>query len=224
MPRYVYSVLRFVPNPASGEFVNIGAIAGSDELRDWSVRVVSSHKRAKKLDERGVIAHVFEHVQTVEDLCALDDDGDEGEGEHAPAMSEPALWRLFGEWQSIVQLSEPTPIAADSAESALEAVFTQQILDPGKQERQYRTKLQARLAMHRKPLPVPTPLPAHLKARLRARSMCAEQTIDRWWNDRTRVRDATDQRLTQAAHEEGIAHPSEAGETGANVPTTTRRE
>ena len=65
--------------------------------------------------------------------------------------------------------------------------------------------------MNRKPLPPPAPLPAHLKAKLRARSMCAEQTIDRWWTNRRSVRDATDQRLTRAALDEGISHPSDGG-------------
>jgi hypothetical protein len=67
--------------------------------------------------------------------------------------------------------------------------------------------------MHRKPLPSMPPLPAHLKAKLRARSMCAEQTIDRWWNDRGSVRDATDQRLTRAARDEGVRHPSDGDST-----------
>ncbi len=70
--------------------------------------------------------------------------------------------------------------------------------------------------MHRKPLPALPTLPPHLKAKLRARSMCAEETIARWWNDRAGVRDATDQRLTQAAREEGIAHPADA--MSAEVP------
>ncbi len=64
--------------------------------------------------------------------------------------------------------------------------------------------------MDRNSLAVPPRLPVHQKARLRARSMCAEQTIDRWWRDRSRVPDATDQRLTQAARDEGLVHPSEA--------------
>lgn len=64
--------------------------------------------------------------------------------------------------------------------------------------------------MHRK-LPASRPaLSAHQRAKLRARSMCAEQTIDRWWRDRRSVREATDERLTQAAREEGIEHPGEA--------------
>jgi hypothetical protein len=44
--RYVYSVVRYVPNPASGEFVNIGVIAGSDETGDWSLRQAGNQRRA----------------------------------------------------------------------------------------------------------------------------------------------------------------------------------
>ena len=33
--RFVYSLVRFVPDPARGEFVNVGAIAGSEESSDW---------------------------------------------------------------------------------------------------------------------------------------------------------------------------------------------
>lgn len=54
-----------------------------------------------------------------------------------------------------------------------------------------------------------SPLPAHLKAKLRAESLCAEQTIDRWWKNPSTVRDATDQRLTAAAHAIGLALPSD---------------
>jgi hypothetical protein len=63
--------------------------------------------------------------------------------------------------------------------------------------------------MHCKLLTSPPRLPAHVKACLRARSLCAEQTIDRWWKDRRSVRDATDLRLTRAAQDEGIRHPSD---------------
>ena len=46
--KYIYSVLRFVPNPASGEFVNIGAIVGSDENGEWELRTVENAKRARQ--------------------------------------------------------------------------------------------------------------------------------------------------------------------------------
>ena len=61
--------------------------------------------------------------------------------------------------------------------------------------------------------PLSKPLPSRVKARLRAASMCAEQTIDRWWTDRASVRDATDHRLTEAAREIGLIHPSDVAAT-----------
>ena len=38
MGRYVYSLVRCVPDPRTGEFVNVGAIAGDPFTGDWSVR------------------------------------------------------------------------------------------------------------------------------------------------------------------------------------------
>jgi len=35
---YHYSMLRFVPDPARAEFVNLGAIVGDEESGDWDVR------------------------------------------------------------------------------------------------------------------------------------------------------------------------------------------
>jgi hypothetical protein len=135
MPGYFYSTIRFVPNPATGEFVNIGAIAGSDAVGDWEVRTVSNHARARKLDPRGLSAVVFERVEEIEALC------DEGDA-NAPAMSRDVLRKLYEESQNIVQFSEPTPIVAASADDALDVVFTHLVIDPERQRRQYRTKKQ----------------------------------------------------------------------------------
>ncbi len=144
MARYIYSVLRFVPNVASGEFVNIGAVAGCDVLSDWAVRTVSSHTRAKKLDDRHLLAKVFEHIGTIEDLCGSSDGTDTDDGDAAVIlMNETMLQKVRSDWQNMVQLSEPTPIVADSADGALDAVFAQQIIDPGRKGRPYRTRKQA---------------------------------------------------------------------------------
>ena len=57
--RYVYSTVRFVPNPARGEFVNIGAIIGSDDTREWELRTVDRYNRAAFLDDDGVFANAL---------------------------------------------------------------------------------------------------------------------------------------------------------------------
>lgn len=45
MRRYMYWVIRLVPNPTSGEFVNIGVLAGNDDS-DWSIRLMQDLNRA----------------------------------------------------------------------------------------------------------------------------------------------------------------------------------
>src|SRR5680860_1531130 len=71
-----FSVIRFVPDPAKGEFVNIGAIAGDDATGDWELRLVSSPKRAKALDQLGVLAQATafavglqDHIAALEELA-----------------------------------------------------------------------------------------------------------------------------------------------------------
>lgn len=120
-----FSLIRFVPDPAKGEFVNIGAIAGSDETGDWELRLVSSPKRAKALDDRGVLPQATAFAIELQDnIEALE--------EIAPAvepMSIEFLARCSSEMQNIVQLTKPAPVVADSAESALEIVFEQLVRD-----------------------------------------------------------------------------------------------
>jgi hypothetical protein len=43
---YQFSLIRFVPDPARGEFVNIGAVVGDDEAQDWELRLISNLKRS----------------------------------------------------------------------------------------------------------------------------------------------------------------------------------
>jgi hypothetical protein len=120
-----FSLIRFVPDPARGEFVNIGAIAGDDASGDWELRVVSSLKRAKALDNRGVLpqatafaAELQDHIAALEELAPT-----------AERISAQFLAARSAEMQNIVQLTPPTPVVADSAEAALELVFEQLILD-----------------------------------------------------------------------------------------------
>jgi len=120
-----FSLIRFVPDPARGEFVNIGAIAGDDASGDWELRVVSSLKRAKALDNRGVLpqatafaAELQDHIAALEELAPT-----------AEPISSQFLAARSAEMQNIVQLTPPTPVVADSAEAALELVFEQLVLD-----------------------------------------------------------------------------------------------
>ena len=53
--RFLYSIIRFVPNPATGERVNLGVVVGSDERNEWAIRRVHDLRRARHLDDAGLL-------------------------------------------------------------------------------------------------------------------------------------------------------------------------
>ena len=134
MGRYVYSLVRCVPDPRTGEFVNVGAIAGDPSTGDWSVRQVSSESRVRKLAGpsallavHGLLARVGAQIDSLQaDTLGGADD----------LLSENWLNGLYHDHQNVVQLSPPAPILAEDAEQALEILFSRQIIDPVSQARE----------------------------------------------------------------------------------------
>jgi len=124
---YSFSLIRFVPDPARGEFVNIGAIAGDDESGDWDVRFISNFRRARALDPGGVLPAAVAFAtgldQRIDAVDQLPQMGSE-------PVSLESLRRLADEMQNIVQLSAPAPVVADTAEGALDLVFDELVVDP----------------------------------------------------------------------------------------------
>jgi hypothetical protein len=138
--RFVYSVVRFVPDPARGEFVNVGAIVGSEESSEWDSRYITNAVRARAIDDRKALDAVwsfFNHVgreidqyeTAVETLLPA-----------AVELSEAWLARLFVEHRNIVQLSPPTPMVASTADEALDRVFEQMVIDPAARQYRFRKK------------------------------------------------------------------------------------
>jgi hypothetical protein len=138
MSRYVYALVRCVPNPRTGEFINMAAIAGRPETGDWSVRQVSNESRVRKLagaEElqaiHGFLARVGLEIDKQQFLF---------EEESGEPLSEDWLQQLYHDHRNVVQLSAPAPIVAESAEQALDTVFSRQIIDPISQQRSFITK------------------------------------------------------------------------------------
>jgi hypothetical protein len=114
-----------VPDPARGEFINLGAIAGDDASQDWALRQISNLKRAHAIDNRGTLPAALEFLGRLEErLPAEDEEAPVGE------MSVEELTRLSEEMNNIVQFSTPTPIVADTVEVALDLIFEELVLDP----------------------------------------------------------------------------------------------
>jgi hypothetical protein len=141
---YHYSVLRFVPDSARGEFVNLGVIAGSDVAEDWSFRMLANPIRVKAIDDRGALPgaftfvdHLLESIEAVEGVGADD----------VAPMSLALLEQLHGEMQNIVQFTVPTPVVADSSEDALDMLCTDLLVDPAQRRYRFKKKTRAATAM-----------------------------------------------------------------------------
>jgi hypothetical protein len=132
MARYVYSLVRFVPDPVRGEFINVAAVIGSEETGEWDVRQVSNLRRARALDEHRTLPAV---TGVIEDLTGTVDaflDASEA-GEEISTESEPTeewLRVLSDAYRHVVQLTPPAPLVAASADEAMNIVFDELVVDP----------------------------------------------------------------------------------------------
>lgn len=124
--RCVYSVIRYVPNPTRGEFVNVGVIAGSDQASEWEVRGLDdlSASADRLAGDGSTVSAVAEFV---EDLGLLFDEhralGHPLMEGPPPVPSEAWLDQIHATHRNIVQLSEPASMAADNISHAVSAVF-----------------------------------------------------------------------------------------------------
>jgi hypothetical protein len=125
---YTYSLLRFVPDPARGEFVNFGILAGDDDAGDWELRLLQNYKRAKAIDETGALKVALGFVDDLEaHLAALEN---VPETAAVAPLSLELVGRLSEEMQNVVQVTAPAPVVATSAREALDILYDQLLVDP----------------------------------------------------------------------------------------------
>jgi hypothetical protein len=145
MTRYVYSMVRFVPDPTTGEFVNLGAIAGSEETGDWSTRHVQNDRRARLLDPSAPLPAVYDFLDSINGQIEKSEwtfDSPDETDDQSPVMELREEWlaQLYRRSRNVVQLSPPAPIIANSAEEALDLVFENLVNDPGRARFRFMTK------------------------------------------------------------------------------------
>jgi hypothetical protein len=123
---YHYSLLRFVPDAARGEFVNVGILAGDDDAGDWDLRLIQNLRRARSIDDKGALGIALSFAARLEDhIVALDPQLADVE-----PMSTDYVLHLSEEMQNVVQLTPPMPVAAGSADEALDLLFSELVVDP----------------------------------------------------------------------------------------------
>ncbi|PBA57414.1 DUF3037 domain-containing protein [Mycobacterium intracellulare] len=133
MGRYRYSLVRCVPEPRTGEFINIGAIAGSYDEGDWSTRQISNFQRAAKLCANYQLGAVTEFLAEVTRQIS---DADES----LFPLQDSWLDTMASEWRNVVQLSPPQLAVGESADQVLDFVFARQLIDPARSSLKFVSK------------------------------------------------------------------------------------
>jgi hypothetical protein len=124
MMPYFFSLLRFVPDTARGEFVNLGAIAGDSEVADWNLRLISNMKRARAIDSEGHLPAAMSFLAELQERLPEEDD----DSETSFALED--LNVLAASMNNVIQLTHPEPIVASDAEDALDSLWRNLLLDP----------------------------------------------------------------------------------------------
>lgn len=145
--RYVYSLIRFVPDPARGEFINVGAIVGSEDSSEWEIRQIENPKRARALGNSNALDAVWSFVGQVG--TAVDDYAESLDQLFEPEIEPSENWLkdLHRDHRNVVQVTYPTPMVANSASEALEVLFDQLIVDPEQRSFSFRKRNEALAAL-----------------------------------------------------------------------------
>jgi hypothetical protein len=145
--RYVYSLIRYVPDPFRDEAVNVGTIVGSEHTGEWDIVQVSNLQRARAIQEepRSILAvsDFIEHYGALLDPWAPGSEVDDVKSDFVP--SETWLSDVHSLHNRAVQLSAPLPLSAESFEEALSAVMDRFLVDPIRRRSPYRKRTFARL-------------------------------------------------------------------------------
>lgn len=137
---YVYSVVKFVPDPARGEAVNFAALAGDDESGDWELRTISNFGRVRSIDDRNALGSALSFIEDIEDHIAA---VDQLPGLTIEPLSRDLVERWSQEMRNVVQFTPPAPVIAASAADALDLIFDELLVDPARREYRFLKKHRA---------------------------------------------------------------------------------
>lgn len=141
MNRYMYSVVQVTPRVTAGEFVNVAIIAGNDQLGDWALRRVTDTNRARRFCGIHAMTAAYEFLDTIEERIDSVNERNDAQWlidvvdkvadmpSYEP-ISEQFIDELSDRRRSVVRLSPPMPVLAESSEEALELLFSDLLVEP----------------------------------------------------------------------------------------------
>ena len=142
--RHVYSIVRFVPDPANGECVNLGLLAGSEDSEEWVLQIVTQRERVRRLGGAevlpGVVGFLERLTSELETYSAAHADGQLNLLVDRDRLSERWLANLASQQRGIVQFTTPLPVDVESAEAAVDLLWDQMIVEPSRRTYPFQKK------------------------------------------------------------------------------------
>lgn len=115
MKQLLYSVLRYVPDPARGEFVNVGLIVGSERTGECKVALDATRRWANSIGDRDTVHELWRYLG--EFKAGLEQQRGQW---HDYRFSQAWLNEQWGAASNLLQLSQPTPYAGADLLDAVE--------------------------------------------------------------------------------------------------------
>lgn len=127
MAKYHYSVIRFVPSPVRGEFVNLGLLIGSDQTGEWLIEVVGSKTRAAKLDDDNLLPMVVTDLQRLQ--STVESYAEPDMFDPRVELSESWLLELSRDSRNQLQFSHPNAVLAENIGAAFEKLWGRLVVE-----------------------------------------------------------------------------------------------
>lgn len=111
MAKFDYWVARWVPEPARGEFVNIGVIVLATESSRWSFRL-GGLQRARRLGgnpEKDALPRLMEELRRLDEM--------------SPMVRLAVLEDYTQSWRNLLQLHGPVPASHEDIEEVTGILF-----------------------------------------------------------------------------------------------------
>jgi hypothetical protein len=116
MPLSKFSIVQYVPNPTSGERVNVGVVILSPEAKFASVRFDGATRRAQRIAPSGSDLKFLKQLQTDLEARMPQARGQQKWLGDIVPLSADELERLYRESGNTIQFSEPLASTADPEE------------------------------------------------------------------------------------------------------------
>ena len=174
MPKYKYSIVRFVPSPTRGERVNLGLIVGSDATSEWTMEIVGRKSRAAKLDDARVMPMISAELERLQLRFPTDDDAPLLDG---PEINEEWLSQIASQSQNVIQYSAPQVVLAEDVNAALARLWDTFIVESIPQKRDSLSKRQV-MTQYLKTLQKQHLGADHLKSHARLKTGHSTASID----------------------------------------------